>query len=197
MLADYNAKMAQGIDPADLSKERPSYCGPPKFVGFNGGLQDYVEFLFTPGRVTITNELGLIRRVTLGEKPPTMTQPTNSGISVGHWEGETLVIESTGFDPDLGMGEPTSKVPIKVGRNLHLIERFTLVGPDRMEVTQRMSAPEIFTAPAENKTFYKRNRDHVMREMSNCVNNRAFDNATGRERFDLTPPPDLPPPPSG
>jgi hypothetical protein len=59
-----------------------------QFTGSNGGFTEAVEFLFTPGRVTLTNERGLIRRIyTDGRPMPTGVNPTNTGWSIGRWEG--------------------------------------------------------------------------------------------------------------
>jgi hypothetical protein len=193
----WSAKTAAGTDPADVDGMKRSYCGPQRFSGFNGGLQDYVEFLFTPGRVTITNELGLIRRIALNARAPAQHEQTNSGISVAHWEGRTLVVETVGLNPDIGLNEPVRKLPIKIGRNARIVERLSLKEPDVLQIVTQVTAPAVYTAPVETTTLYARDRKHVFQEITNCAeNDRAFDGATGRERFDMTPPPDLPPPPS-
>ena len=59
----WSAKTAAGTDPADIDGMKRSYCGPQKFAGFNGGLQDFVEFLFTPGRVTICRTSASFREI--------------------------------------------------------------------------------------------------------------------------------------
>ena len=47
------------------------------------------------------------------------------GDSRGHWEGDTLVVDTTNFSP---------KSNFRGAReNLHLVERFTRVSPDRLE----------------------------------------------------------------
>jgi len=196
IMKDWSQKTHGGSDPADIDGLKRSYCGPARFSGFNGGLQDYVEFLFTPGRVTITNEMGLIRRISLDRSLPSDPPETNSGVSVGRWEGRTLVIETVGLNHDTGLGEPRTKLPIKIGRNVHITERISLKEPDVLEILSRTTAPDLFTRPYLTTTLYARDRRHEFQEITNCVtNDRAFDETTGRERFDLTPPADLPPPP--
>ncbi len=198
LLGAWERKTNEGEDPADVDGLKRSYCGPARFSGFNGGLQDYVEFLFTPGSVTIINELGLIRRIKLTSAPfHEGPEETNTGVSIGHWEGRTLVVETRGLSHDIGFGEPRNQLPIKIGRHVQIIERFSLKGPEILQVVTRMTAPELLAAPYEVTTLYNRDRRHGFQEFSNCVqNDRAFDEASGRERFDLTPPADLPPPPS-
>ncbi len=189
-------KMAAGVDPADLVGERPlKYCGPPVFVGSNGGLDDYFEILFTPGRVTIASELGLVRRIKLDDRPlPAEIDESDSGTSVGHWEGQTLVVETGGIKHDyrlnsLGAGS--------LGRNVRIVERISLREPDVLQIVTRTTAPDVYTAPYETTSLYRRDRTHVFQEVSLCVDHdRTVDKATSRERFDMTPPADLPPPPS-
>ncbi len=53
---------------------------------------------------------------------PADLEPTLHGHSIGHWDGETLVVDSVGFTPHregLGFGMPSSE-------GKHLIERFTV-----------------------------------------------------------------------
>lgn len=198
LFSAWERKTRNGEDPADADEVKPSYCGPARFSGFNGGLQDYVEFLFTPGRVTIINELGLIRRINLSsaafrEEPP----ETNTGVSIGHWEGRTLVVDTRGLSHDIGWDEPRNHMPIRLGRRARIVERFSLTEPDVLQIVGRITAPDLLAVPYEVTTVYSRDRSHEFQEITNCVrSDRAFDDSTGRERFDLTPPADLPPPPS-
>jgi len=197
VLRSWSAKTAAGTDPADIDGMKRSYCGPQRFSGFNGGFQDYVEFLFTPGRVTITNELGLIRRIALNAPKPAGREETNTGISVAHWEGRTLVIETSGLNPEMSINEPQRRYPVRIGRNARIVERLSLKEPDVLQIVMQVTAPDVYVRPVETTTLYHRDHKHVFQEITNCTaNDRAFDGATGRERFDMTPPADLPPPPS-
>jgi hypothetical protein len=61
------------------------------------------------------------------------------GDSVGRWEGETLVVETTNFTDNLlyrGAAE-----------NLHLVERFTRVGPHEIDYRVTINDPTTFTRP--------------------------------------------------
>jgi hypothetical protein len=61
------------------------------------------------------------------------------GDSVGHWEGDTLVVETTNF---------TDKVLYRgAAENLHLVERFTRVGPNAVDYRVTVSDPTTFTRP--------------------------------------------------
>src|SRR5882672_2726372 len=60
---------------------RTQNCYPSTFTGSMGGPEAYLEFLFTPGRVTITNESGMIRRIyTDGRKIPDEPGETFHGM---------------------------------------------------------------------------------------------------------------------
>ena len=61
------------------------------------------------------------------------------GDSVGHWEGSTLVVDTTNF---------TDKVLYRgAAENLHLVERFTRVGPGEIDYRARITDPTTFTRP--------------------------------------------------
>ena len=61
------------------------------------------------------------------------------GHSVGRWEGDTLVVETANF---------TDKVLYRgAAENLHLVERFTRVGPDAIDYRVTITDPTTFTRP--------------------------------------------------
>ncbi len=95
-VADFNAKRKEG---ENLQTEDAN-CVPP---GMPRMMQmPYpIEFLFTPGRVTVLTEAYMqVRRIyTDGRKLPDDPDPQFNGNSVGHWEGDTLVVETVGLDP--------------------------------------------------------------------------------------------------
>jgi hypothetical protein len=189
--ATLQKQLATGTLPdlIDLGAPRGYQCMPPAFSGFFGfGL--YSEFLVTPGRVTINGEDGLIRRVALDQAQlPTELPASNAGTSIGHWDGQTLVVETAGLNPQNGG-------PFAVGQGARVVERISLTEPDTMEIVVTMTAPELLQAPFEKKMHYSRHRDHVFHEELTCVpGDRSIDPKTGRQRFDATPPADLPPPP--
>ncbi len=171
------------------------YCLPPRFFGANvmrgAAAQAAIEFLYTPGRVTILDEAGMGRRVALNQQLPADPAVSHSGTSVGHWEGGTLVVETTRFD-----GGVTFVPPFKYGRNIHTTERISLKGPGVLEVALTMTAPDIFSGPFQHTYTYRRDPKHAFFEYTTCVEgDRSVDPKSQVQRFDLTPPEDLPPPP--
>ena len=60
------------------------------------------------------------------------------GDSVGHWEGDTLVVDTINFHPEQ-LAFNSNK--------LHLVERFTRVGPDRILYQFKVEDPGAYSAP--------------------------------------------------
>jgi hypothetical protein len=172
---------------------RGLYCRPAAFTGFNGNFAVNFEFLFTPGRVTITNEAGLIRRIYTDGRPlPANPEPSSSGTSVGHWEGQTLVIETIGISPDALLARFGP-----IGRNARIIERIRLKQKDVLETEVVTLAPDVFAAPDRRTYLSGRVLGKRAPIEANFCNphDRSYDSGSGKERFDMTPPADLPPPP--
>ena len=187
-------RSARATPDADADPGR--FCRPEQFVGVNVRPAPSIEFLFTPGRVTLTNELGAVRRIyTDGRQLPPDTEDSNMGTSIGHWEGQTLVVETTGINPQARFPDPNPGA-IPIGRKAKVMERIALKG-EYLELDVVVIAPDILTAPYARKFSFARDPKKFPQELVICTeNDRAIDPATGTQRFDLTPPADLPPPPT-
>jgi hypothetical protein len=171
-------------------------CMPVRFSGFNGGFAEDVEFLLTPGRVTVLNESGLVRRIFTDGSSADETEQTNNGLAVGHWEGRTLVVETHAINPNAPLGPNWPGVPT-IGHNVHVTERISLRNADTLEITTRLDAPDVLIEPFTTTYVYIRDKAHRFHEQSDCVDDdRSIDPVSGHQRFDLTPPSDLPPPPA-
>lgn len=120
-----------------------------------------VEFLVTPGRVTVLAELdgNRLRRIwTDGRGHPADPDPSFSGHSIGHWEGRTLVVDTIGFLPEVfiplsqGVGFPNNG-------DMHIEERITLTGADSLRQDIVVHAPKVLTAPWHASRTYARHRE--------------------------------------
>jgi hypothetical protein len=103
----------------------------------------------------------LPRRAYVGEKLPTDVDPHYLGYSVARWEGDTLVIESSGFDDSTVLdaaGLPHSE-------NLHVTERYEL-GRDgtRLHASFLIDDPATFTRPWAAKADYVRRKGYELTE---------------------------------
>jgi hypothetical protein len=65
------------------------------------------------------------------------------GWSNGRWEGETLVIDTTGFN-DLSWFDRAGNFH---SDDLHVVERYTRTGPDHMRYEATIEDPKVFTRP--------------------------------------------------
>ena len=75
-----------------------------------------------------------------------------NGHSIGHWEGDTLVVDSIGFTG--GGGTPGGG---RVGPNSHLVERFKLLeGGRKLSVTFTWDDPSIYLKPHTYELTYYR-----------------------------------------
>jgi hypothetical protein len=186
--------VARCQDPGLRLERRDLLCARPAFVGRPpAGAGGAFEILFTPGRVTMASEPGLVRRIYLRDSPLSgALDESRGGNSIGRWEGATLVIETTGLDPDarFAPGSP-------LGRGARVMERITLVDANTLRIEATLTAPAVLTAPATFRQQYRRAPDRVFTDFDTCVqSDRSLDLTTGQERFDRTPPADLPPPPA-
>jgi hypothetical protein len=64
------------------------------------------------------------------------------GASRGHWEGDTLVVETTNFTDQLGKTAFRGS-----GGNMHLIERFTRIDHDTLNYEFTVTDPTAYTRP--------------------------------------------------
>jgi hypothetical protein len=80
-----------------------------------------------------------------GRSHPENLSPSNYGHSIGWWEGDTLVIDTVGYNEDFWLdrrGLPHTE-------QLHTIERFTRVNKDTIEYKITIEDPGAYTAPYE------------------------------------------------
>ena len=96
---------------------------------------------------------GGIRQIfTDGRKlPPTNAQPWWYGYSIGKWDGDTLVVETTGFRDDVWLdveGSPLTE-------SARMTERFRRVDYGDMEVEVTIDDPKAYTAPWTVKVSHR------------------------------------------
>jgi hypothetical protein len=126
----------------NLGQDSPSVQCLPS--GFLGGLLKFVQ---TPGLIVILSEDLTYRQVFLdGRELPKDPSPAWMGYSVGHWEGDTLVVESTGYNDRtwLERGYPHTE-------NLRLTERFRRPDFDHLEWERTFSDPAVYAKPWTTK----------------------------------------------
>jgi hypothetical protein len=113
-------------------------AGPPMLPGpYNNDFQ----ILQTRDTVVISNEMIHDARVVPLDGRPHVSQNIRAwmGDSRGHWDGDTLVVDTTNFNSEYSFRGSDAK--------MHLTERFTRVAPDVIQYEFTVDDPTAFTKP--------------------------------------------------
>ena len=138
--------------------------GVPRVVGMPFPL----EIIQTPNKIVILYEAFRTFRVipTDGKKVGGEAAPSFNGDSVGHWEGDTLVVDVTNFNGKI-WGPGNMKV---TSDKYHVVERYTLVG-DTLEYRVVIEDPGVLTGPfSPNPTILRRPPETRIMEYE-CIEN--------------------------
>ncbi|HVY65072.1 MAG TPA: hypothetical protein VHH11_09650 [Gammaproteobacteria bacterium] len=157
-------------------------CVPPGMPGVM--TQPYpIEILLTPGKITIIAEAySQWRQIfTDGRKHPDDPDLTYNGHSIGHWEGDTLVVDTVGFTTDTALGN----FGLRHSDKMRIVERFRLAAPDRLEIETTITDPEALTKPWTTTRAYGRHRDWTLAEYVCQQNNRNFTTEEGKAGINL------------
>ena len=103
------------------------------------------KFVQTPGLLVILIEYNIShRQIFLDGRPlPADPNPAWDGYSTGKWEGDTLVVETTGFRD--GQWLDTEGAPLTDAAKI--TERFRRANFGHMEVELRVDDPKAYTKP--------------------------------------------------
>jgi len=119
-----------------------------------------MEFLFTPGRVTILGESdgNRLRRIyTDGRGHPDDGELTFHGHSTGKWDGDTLVVETVSIRPQT-MFAVSEAAGTPNNGDVKVIERMHLAGPDILHDEIEITAPNVLTKPWKTTRIWFRQR---------------------------------------
>jgi hypothetical protein len=107
------------------------------------------QIVQAPGFVTILHEKIHDARIIPLDQRPHVGKSIRSylGDSRGHWEGNTLVVETTNFLDDTTSVGRNGGNAVSTSDALRLVERFTRVGPDTLNYELAVDDPKIFTGP--------------------------------------------------
>jgi hypothetical protein len=139
-----------------------------------------MEVLQTPGQITIVQEaFNQVRRIYLDEKQMAIedAEPGYWGHSVGHWQGDTLVVDTVGIKETVRFrGTPHSD-------QMRIHERIHMVTPDFFEDQITVEDPVYLEHPWIFTYAYKRLPHYKMMEYV-CDSNREYrDPETGGTRL--------------
>jgi hypothetical protein len=130
-----------------------------------------VEIMQLPGRVVMIFEYDhFVREIfTDGREHPKDLPPTWMGDAVGKWEGDTLVVDTIGFNDKTWLdndGHPHTE-------NLHVVERIKRVNHDTLTIDTTIEDPKAYTKPWGGHAVLDLKPDWNLGEMV-CEDNDSF-----------------------
>jgi hypothetical protein len=127
-----------------------------------------IQIIQTPAQIVILYEYFTVFRVIpLDAKHPDDLEPSFMGNSVGHWEGDRLVVDVTGFN-DKGW---VLAGAIFHSDALHITERYTRVDKDTINYEATIEDPKVFTKPFTSSTTLMLREGARLREYICSENN--------------------------
>lgn len=166
---------------AEYTSSPTGYMSDPVFACMPPGvpriysidLEGVMELIQLPDRVLQIFEFDHhIRQIyTDGRGHDENQPPTWMGDSIGKWEGDTLVVDTTGFNDKTRLdrlGHPHSDA-------LHLVERFRRVDHDNLGIEITIDDPKAYLKPWGGELAYALKPNWKVMEYM-CQDNNTFDN---------------------
>jgi hypothetical protein len=148
ILAKRSEDGPEGMNPADRCLVGSRGSGGPPML--NNVYNNTYQIVQTPSAVVIDVEMMHDARVIrMGEshKDPALYQWL--GDSVGHWDGDTLVVETRGWNPQHGNYEP-----VYLSEKATVTERFTRTGPDELLYEFAIDDPGFYSQPWKGEMVF-------------------------------------------
>jgi hypothetical protein len=147
---------------ADEKAGRPflilSHCLPHGMPSWMLITHNAFELLTTPGRITMLGEVdgNRMRRIYMdGRSHPEDPDLTLHGHSIGHWDGETLVVDTTAIAPQAYIAI-SEAVGIPNNGDMHILERLHLDKPNVLYDDLEVTAPKVLSATWKTTRIFRR-----------------------------------------
>jgi hypothetical protein len=119
-------------------------CLPPGVPRVNTVGLFPMQIVQTPQTIVMMYEyLNAFRTIAINGKHPEDLEPSFMGDSVGHWDGDTLVVDVTGFNDKTWL----TTTGTFHSEALHVTERYRRVDKDTIEYEATMEDPKVLTKP--------------------------------------------------
>ncbi len=130
-------------------------------------LQTGFQILQPPGYVVFLYEYGHTYRVVPLDGRPHLpgTIKLWMGDSRGHWEGHTLVVDVTNNNDQTWLDQ----VGAFHSDRMHVVERWTFAGADRLDYTATVDDPVVLTRPMTLTMNYGRNKEPGYEQMESAI----------------------------
>ena len=137
------------------------------------------EIVQTDDQILLIVASDYVRRIYLdGRDVPADQTPTDLGYSVGHWEGSTLVVETTGLTPNfMSHGNPYSA-------NTRFVERFSLDGEGLLHREAEVHDPQNYARPLLSQYIRSRRPATTIVTRVGCDPYGFFRSLAVQERLD-------------
>ena len=135
-----------------------SHCLPHGMPSWMLITHNAFEILLTPGRVTMLGEVdgNRMRRIyTDGRGHPEDPDLSLHGHSIGHWEGDTLVVDTVAVSPQAYLAV-NEAVGIPNNGGMHIVERLHLAKPNELHDDLEITAPKILGDTWKTTRIYLR-----------------------------------------
>jgi len=128
-----------------------------------------MQIVQTPKTIVMIYEyMDSFRLINMNAKHPDDLEPSFMGDSVAHWEGDTLVVDVTGFNTKtwlIGAGTFHTEA-------LHVTERYNMADRDMINYEATMEDPNVLTKPWVYRTTIMRREGTRLREYECEENNQ-------------------------
>jgi hypothetical protein len=143
-----------------------------------------LQILETPGQVTIIseayNEMWFIY-LNKAHPPREDLEPTYHGDSVGHWEGDTLVVDTIGLNTRTTLDQ----VGMPHSEDMRVVTRIRRTGPKTLEFLETIDDPKTFAKPWSRRQIYQKAADDARIGEVVCENQRNGVDSEGYQSLDF------------
>lgn len=160
-----------------------SHCLPHGMPSWMLITHNAFEWLTTRGRITLLGEVdgNRMRRIyTDGRPHPEDPDPTLHGHSIGHWEGDVLIVDTTAVAPQAYVAI-SEAVGVPNDGDMRIVERFHLAAANVLHDDLEITAPKVLTGPWKTTRIFRRYPDrHYEITEGEC---EQGDLVTGKDQF--------------
>jgi hypothetical protein len=149
-------------------------------TAYNNG----ILVLQPPGYVIIHSEMIHNARIIPLDSRPHLDSKIRQweGDPRGHWEGTTLVVETTNFKAVDNLRSPNGRA--RQSEQRRMVERFTVIDPDTLKYSVSVEDPETYTAPWTVSFPYRRDSQYQQFEYACHEGNYAVPNSLSGARVE-------------
>jgi hypothetical protein len=162
---------------ADGTRPDPSLFCLPWGLPVNSLVAEVVKFIQAPKEIVAIYEVdNSYRQIYLDGRPlPKDPNPSWLGYSTGHWDGDTLVVETEGFNDRTWLDMSGHSH----GEQLHLTERYRRTDYGHMQIEMTFTDPEFYTKPFSIKIEHQLVPDSDILEAYCAENNKDLQHIQG------------------